>query len=129
MAGGVRIYRFDGPPPVTPDDPCLDDGPYLTGLVPENPSLPFGPTDEIRAVFDRHVPDIRWNARGTGFARRGKFQMQVVMPSGDSGFISLGLDDYSTAAALLRLIEAERPDWYTSWFDGKWLRDTPAPKV
>ncbi|WP_323769924.1 hypothetical protein [Antarctobacter sp.] len=122
------MYRFDGPPPATPDDPCLDDSPYLTGLVPENPSLPFGPVAETRAVFERHVPGIRWNDRGNGFARQGGFQMHVLMPSRDHGYISLALDDYGTAARYLRAIEAERPDWYTSWFDGQWLRQTPAPE-
>ncbi|WP_417210901.1 hypothetical protein [Antarctobacter sp.] len=129
MAGGVRIYRFDGPPPVSPDDPCLDDSPGLTGLRAGNPGLPFGPAPEVRAVFARHAPGIRWSAQGNGFARQGGFQMPVLRPSRDNGYIRLALDGYGTAARCPRAIEAEHPDWNNSWFDGQWLRQTPAPEV
>lgn len=126
MAGGFLIYRFDGLPPLSPDDPCLNDDDYLIGLVPANPAIPFEPVAEIRAVFDRHVPGIHWNDRGNGFVRRGAFAMQILMPLGQDRCISLGLDDYETCAGYLRAIEAERHDWYTTWLDGRWLRDAPA---
>ncbi len=125
MAALVWIYRFDGPPPPSPDDPCLTDDPALRGLVPPNPARAFHAPEEIRLTFDRHVPGIRWNERGNGFFRRGKFRMHVLLPDRTQTQISLAIDDYTEAGLVLRRIEADKPQWYTSWFDGKWLRDTP----
>jgi hypothetical protein len=135
MAGGFVIYRFAGPPPPTPDDLCLRDDlrayPELDGAIPPNPALPFGPDDELRAVFDRHIPGIRWNRdHRSGFVRRDTFQMNILLPGDEEGAapcISLAIDGYEEAFRVLRAIEAENPDWYATSFGGGWLRDHPLP--
>ncbi|MGP6085681.1 hypothetical protein [Antarctobacter jejuensis] len=128
MAALIRIYRFDGPPPPSPDDPSLGDRFGIEDLLPPNPACAFDGAEDIRTVFDRHLPGIQWNERGNGFFRRGGFQIQILMPSRDQPYISLSIDDYGAAAQVLRAVESDRPDWYTEWFDGKWLRDTPVPE-
>ncbi|SMX48645.1 hypothetical protein [Maliponia aquimaris] len=126
MASLLQIWRFDGPRPSSPDDPCLDGSPWLEGLVERNPAVPFGPPAELRAVFDRHVPRLYWNAEGTGgFARQDKFQFHVLLASGIDLSISLAIDEWQRTAEVLRAIEAEQPDWHVTWTDGRWLRDVP----
>jgi len=127
VAAGLRIWRFDGPPPCTPDDPRLDDSPWLEEIVGSSPVLAFGPHEDLRAVFDRHLPGLRWNDNGdAAFFRRDRFQVQLRLPGPDSRAISLAIDEWGATECLLRAIEAENPDWHCSWYGGTWLRDAPA---
>lgn len=97
----------------------------LQELVGPSPAIPFGPHETLRAVFDRHLPGLRWNAEGdAGFFRRGRFQFQVRLPGRDSAAISLAIDEWGETERVLRAIEAERPDWHCTWHEGRWLRDT-----
>ncbi|WP_420325641.1 hypothetical protein [Mameliella sp.] len=129
MAAGLRIWRFDGPPPCSPDDPRMDQSPLIAALAGPCPAIPFGPQADLRAVFDRHLPGLRWNDSGdAGFYRRDRFRIQLRLPGPDSRAISLAIDEWGATERLLRAIEAENPDWYCTWYGGTWLRDAPAPR-
>lgn len=95
-------------------------------LVPPSPAIPFDPHKALRAVFDRHLPRIYWNAEGSsGFYRRDRFQFSVILPSDALPMISLAIDDRFETERVLRAIETDRPDWYTAWEGNRWLRDVP----
>lgn len=128
MARLVRMYRFPSPPCFSPAHDCLSgwaEWPELQELFPPNPAIPFNCPEEIRTVFSRHQPRMRWEERGNGryIGKRG--EISVILPARDHCYVSLALDATDEILRLLKAVEADRPDWYTAWDEYTWLRDVP----